>query len=125
PSTLRFVYYDLPPAALRLKRLPYGNHVYYHYWQIGALSLVRQLHKEVNFDIGHHVTFARYWSPSFLAHLDIPFVWGPVGGGESSPLPLLNELNARSRFEEHLRVYARLLGEKAPSVRATARSSWL
>jgi hypothetical protein len=30
------------------------------------------------------MVYATYKMPSFLALLTVPFVWGPVGGGESA-----------------------------------------
>ena len=57
--------------------------LYYYLWQLTAIPKIRKHHKEVGFDISHHVTFVKYWAPSCLAWLDIPFIWGPVGGGES------------------------------------------
>ncbi|WP_333840232.1 glycosyltransferase family 4 protein [Pelomicrobium sp.] len=86
--SLRFVYYDLPSWARRWKRGGRGVRLYYVLWQWGAYRLARRLHREARFHIAHHITFGVFRHPSFMAFLDIPFVFGPVGGGEQAPRPL-------------------------------------
>jgi glycosyltransferase involved in cell wall biosynthesis len=55
-------------------------------WQRSALKYARNLHSKVNFDAFHHLTPEFDWIPSFIgAYLTVPFIWGPLGGGESFP----------------------------------------
>src|SRR5579863_8818497 len=82
---LAFHYYDLPGWMRRWKRWPGGIYLYYLLWQIGALRVARRLHAAERFDRVHHVTFASYRQPSFMGRLGIPFIFGPVGGGETTP----------------------------------------
>ena len=97
--------------------------LHYYLWQVGAHAVAGRLHQEVDFDVAQHVTFVRYWMPSLLALLPIPFVWGPVGGGESAPEAFLREVGKHGRSFEMLRDAARWLGERDPLVRLTARRS--
>ncbi len=120
---LRFVYYDLPKWARWWKRGTRGLQLYYYLWQIGAYRLAKRLHAQTPFDVTHHVTFGRYWNPSFLPLLDLPFVWGPVGGGESAPKPFWPAFGFKGRVYESLRNIARWIGELDPFVRMTARKS--
>ena len=120
---LQFVYYDWPTWALRWKRGQLGVQLYYYLWQLGASFVARDLHRSIGFDLVHHVTFAKYWTPSFLALLPVPFVWGPVGGGDSTPRVLRDDLPLGGRIYEGLREAARRLGEHDPFVRLTARRS--
>ena len=60
--------------------------VHYYVWQVLAARTARRLHREVGFDVVHHITFGKCWAPSAGAFVDAPFVLGPVGGGESAPL---------------------------------------
>jgi hypothetical protein len=78
---LHFEFLDLPRWARFWKRGQRGVEIYYYLWQIAAYVYARRLHSVVGFDLAHHYTFGRYWSPSFLSLLPIPFIWGPVGGG--------------------------------------------
>lgn len=118
---LHFIYYDLPQWARFWKGGPRGLELYYYLWQIGAYFYARRLHRKIGFDLVHHYTFARYWSPSFLSLLPVPFIWGPVGGGESAPRNFFPYMGLRGRISEGLRDAARWLGEHDPFVRITAR----
>ena len=111
---------DLPT---RRRPIPFIANLHYYAWQAAAFSKARSLHERLDFDIVHHVTFARYYSPSFLSLLSAPFVWGPVGGGESAPLRFWTGLGLRGMTYETLRALARSFGEWDPFVRATARRS--
>lgn len=122
---LQFIYYDLPRWARRGKRQGLGFLYHYYLWQIGAYFVARRLHREIGFDVAHHVTAGRYWAPSFLALLPVPFLWGPAGGGESAPRAFWKDFGARGIVEETLRHLLRWLGEHDPLVRLTARRSAL
>ncbi|HXV11539.1 MAG TPA: glycosyltransferase family 4 protein [Burkholderiales bacterium] len=84
-GSLRFAYYDLPGWAAWWKRGGRCVHLYYVLWQWGAFCLARALSRETRFDVAHHITFGVFRHPSFMALLDVPFVFGPVGGGERAP----------------------------------------
>jgi glycosyltransferase involved in cell wall biosynthesis len=122
---LHFIYYDLPKWARFWKRGQWGTQLYYYLWQFGVYRHIRRTYKALRPDLVHHYTFAKYWTPSFLSLLPIPFVWGPVGGGESTPKALLSYFGLRGQFEERLRDIARWVGEQDPFVRLTARHSAL
>jgi glycosyltransferase involved in cell wall biosynthesis len=122
---LRMVYVDLPTPVLALKRGQVGIEGYYRLWHFWSRRIVRQLHETVRLDVTQHVTFGRYWGPTSLAHVSIPFIWGPVGGGESAPAPFLEDFGWRGRASEFLRDYARRRGESAASVRAAVGHSAL
>jgi len=118
---VHWIYFDLPKWARFWKRGQRGVHLYYYLWQIGIYFLAKKLHKKVGFDLVHHVTFVNYWKPSFLSLLPVPFVWGPVGGGESSPKTFYKTFSLRGRIYEYMRDFARWLGEHDPFVRFTAK----
>ena len=120
-----FVYYDLPGWLRFWKRGSQGIRLYYYLWQLGAFFHAKRLNREVHFDFVQHVTFVKYWMPSFLALLSVPFVWGPVGGGESTPPGFWKSYSWRGKLYETFRALARRLGEFDPFVRMTARRSAL
>lgn len=97
--------------------------VHYYLWQIWAYFVARKWHQKIQFDLARHVTYVRYWNPSFLALLPIPLMWGPVGGGESAPAPFWRDFNLRGKVYEAMRDTARWLGEHDPFVGLTARRS--
>jgi glycosyltransferase involved in cell wall biosynthesis len=118
---LHFLYYDLPRWGRWWKRGGRGVQAYYYLWQLGAARVARLAHEKLNFDIAHHVTFVKYWAPAAAGFAGIPFVWGPVGGGESMPRSFLYGLSRRSKIHEWARLVARRLSEFDPWVRTTAR----
>lgn len=98
-----FHYYDLSSWALALKRWPGGIYLYYLLWQIGAYHLAREIHRQQKLDCVQHVTFASYRQPSFMGGLGIPFIFGPVGGGEAMPSQFHRGIPWASRVAESLR----------------------
>jgi glycosyltransferase involved in cell wall biosynthesis len=120
-----WVYYDLPRCLRFWKRGQRGVHLYYYLWQLGAFRRVRRLQARIGFDLLHHVTFVNYWKPSLLALLAVPFLWGPVGGGEDTPRRFRGTLGWRGRLYELQRDAARWCGEHDPCVRLTARRAQL
>lgn len=123
PTNIKLVYVDLPRWASFWKRGSRGVQVYYYLWQLHAYRTALRLHRRVSFDLAHHVTFAKYWAPSFIALLNIPFVWGPVGGGESAPFAFWAALGMKGLLHEALRLLASRLAELDPFVRLTARKA--
>lgn len=114
---VHWVYFDLPRGVRLWKKGQRGVHLYYYLWQVGVYFLAHRLHRQVGFDLIHHVTFGTYWMPSFLSLLPVPFVWGPVGGGESAPRPFYRTFSMRGRLYEYLRDLTRWFGEHDPFVR--------
>ncbi len=64
----------------------------YQLWQKGAYKFAVKLHREIGFDLAHQLTYVGFRNPGYLWQLNIPFVWGPIGGLENTPwrfLPVL------------------------------------
>lgn len=118
-----WIFVDLPRWASLWKNGVRGMRTYYYIWQFVAFLQARKLHRRLRFDIVHHVTFVNYWMPTFLALLPVPFIWGPVGGGESTPPGLRKSLSVRGKAYETLRDIARTLNELNPLVHITARKA--
>lgn len=122
---VHWVYFDLPRWARFWKKGERGLHAYYYLWQIGAYFAVRKLHRSVGFNLVHHVTFGQYWTPPFPALLSIPFIWGPVGGGESAPGAFKSDFSNIGRRFESLRDFRRRLASIDPLLRLVASRSVL
>ena len=118
---VHWVYLDLPRWARFWKKSRRGIHLYYFLWQLGVYVRARKLHRQVGFDLVHHVTLVNYWIPSLLPLLPVPFVWGPVGGGESAPRIFWRSFSLRGKVYEALRDLARWLSELNPLRHLTAR----
>lgn len=121
---LQFIYCDVPGAKL-WHRSNKTVHLHHYLWQLSAYSTAKRLLPQIQWDVIHHVTYVRYSSPSFLSLLPVPFVWGPVGGGEMAPAAFWEEFDLYARVYEVLRYLSHRLGEADPFTRLTATRSAL
>lgn len=72
----------------------------YSVWQYLLLPKARALHRQHGFDLVIHLTYGVFRHPSFLGLMGVPFLFGPVGGGEDGPWELKRELPAKDRLKE-------------------------
>ncbi|MGN0395679.1 MAG: glycosyltransferase family 4 protein [Coprococcus sp.] len=79
---IHFYYHDCIAWKKKMKKLPNGIFVYYKMWQKEIFPLAEKIVREEKIDIVHHVTFNEFRTPGKLYHLPVPFVWGPIGGGQ-------------------------------------------
>lgn len=98
-----FFYCDLPAWAKRWKRGGRGVHVYYLLWQVLAYRVARRVVKATRFDLVQHITFVSARQPSLMGLLGLPFVFGPVSGGETVPKRLREVMSAGDRRRELVR----------------------
>jgi glycosyltransferase involved in cell wall biosynthesis len=85
----QFVYHDLNSLFVTAKKRFKFIKLYYLRWQTSARNVVAKLHAANRFDLLHHVTFAAYRYPTAIWGHGVPCIWGPIGGAESIPAPLL------------------------------------
>ncbi|MGU5767033.1 glycosyltransferase [Aeromonas allosaccharophila] len=88
---LHFIYYR-PSWISGLSLNSKTAHVIYQLWLRSSLPVAEKLDKEVNFDICWHLTYGVFRQANPLWKLGKPFVFGPVGGGESAPIRLWRSL---------------------------------
>ena len=123
PTNVQYEYFDLPRWLRFWKKGNRGVHLYYYLWQIGAFFVAKRLHKEKKFDLVQHITFGVYWMPSFMPFLEIPFIYGPLGGAESTPPEFYKTFGLRGKFYEWLRNTVRWIAEKDPFVLFSIRKA--
>jgi glycosyltransferase involved in cell wall biosynthesis len=102
PANVRVVYFR--PGWLR--KVPLNSttaQLLYTAWQFGLLWFARRLQSEQDFDLAIHCTYGVFRHPSFLGFLGIPFVFGPVGGGEDAPWALKRSIRGREKIKEMMR----------------------
>jgi glycosyltransferase involved in cell wall biosynthesis len=87
--TIQFV--DSPPLSRLLQPHPQVSlRSPFHFqgyaaWQRAAYREAVRLHRKLPFDVTHQLTVATFREPGYLWKLDVPFIWGPIGGGENIP----------------------------------------
>ncbi len=115
------------PAAfwLWLKRRTggLGQRVYYLLWQASLARRIAPLAAQA--DLVQHATVVTAWSPTAPGMAGLPFIWGPVGGGDDPPWRLLAGLGPFGAAKELGRMAMRRLMTWLPATRRTARNSVL
>jgi glycosyltransferase involved in cell wall biosynthesis len=102
---VRFHYLTLPKFLSVLKRNFLGFSLYYLIWQVKAFFIARRLNKKNHYDFFHHITFNNDWMPSFIgAFLPLPFIWGPMGGGQKVPRSFKKTIHWKNRINQNLRL---------------------
>jgi glycosyltransferase involved in cell wall biosynthesis len=105
----KFIYFDLDPLFLNLKRA-FGMHrIYYVLWQRAAKKIVAEQIRREKFDLLHHVTFATFRYTTAIWNHGVPCIWGPVGGVESIPAALLPWRYPAALFSEVVRNFDNLI----------------
>lgn len=123
--SLHFIYFDPFNWSSDWRDTQGAVQFHYYLWQIQAYFVGLSIYQKTRFDLIHHVTYVKYWSPSFLSLLPIPFIWGPVGGGESAPWTFWKDFSVYGKIYEVLRIIAQQAGEIDPFTRLTASRSIL
>jgi glycosyltransferase involved in cell wall biosynthesis len=104
-----FVYHDLNSLFVNAKRRFKFIKLYYVRWQTSARKMVAKLNATNRFDLLHHVTFAAYRYPTAIWGHAVPSIWGPIGGAESIPGPLLPRDHPTSLIAESARNFSNVL----------------
>ena len=123
PAAVHYV--DLPSGLHRaLRDRHYGVRFYYFLWQRQAARFAEGLVRRESFDLFHQITFSNDWMPSFIAPaLPIPFVWGPIGGGQKVPRALMPTLARRDRRQERSRTLLQDVWRATPARLRCARKA--
>lgn len=115
--------YDLPRWMRWWKKGGRGVNVYYSLWQRGAYRAARRLAREIPFDLVQHITFGVFRQASLMGRLGVPFVLGPLGGGETTPLMLLRSYPPHGIAVDSVRSLLNLLAGLDPTVRQSFKQA--
>ena len=103
---LRFIFVDVNRVPYQIPAL--GTYPYYFAWQIKLYLKAGMFVAENRPDCIHHITYASYRTPFLLSLLGVPSIFGPVGGGEASPMALTRGMSLSGRAQELGRHVAQL-----------------
>ena len=77
---LKFIFIEHNRFSLIEKLWPPSYYWAYAIWQKKAFKIVEKLNKKKKFDLCHQLNMIGFREPGYLWRLNIPFVWGPIGG---------------------------------------------
>lgn len=121
------IHTPVPDARLRELEAKPGMFAYnygaYRHWQKLAMSYVRTLHANERFDLVHQVNVCTFREPGYTFELDIPYLWGPVGGSQNFPTAFLPSLPLAEAAKEGLRSVANRIALRSPRVRKAGRKA--
>lgn len=92
-ESLRFIYCD---SSKKLRGI--SIYLEYLHWQLKAYFNAKKLCKNINFDYVIHLTFGNVFLPTLMYKLPVPFIWGPLGGGEKVPHKFYKEFKFKKRI---------------------------
>lgn len=112
-NNTRFVYIDVPHTSwhvgYRLERL------YYMLWQKEAMKMGKRLVKEECYDLLHHITYVTCVLPTYMHQVGLPFLLGPVSGGENTPSVINYPMSKKEKLIETIRSASQLFFKMTPN----------
>lgn len=119
----KFVYIDVPNTSwhigYRFERL------YYILWQKQAVKEAKRLIQKEKFDLVHHITYVTCVLPTQMYKLGIPFLYGPVSGGENIPNIIQYPMSKKEYFMEKIRTGVQIFFKHTPNFYKTMENASL
>lgn len=88
---------------------PWGFYLAYRLWHWRVKQVAMRMHKRQPFSLVHQVSYCGYREPGYCWQLDVPFVWGPVGGTQNVSWRFLSQLDGIAAVKEACRSAANLV----------------
>ncbi len=103
PDALELVPVSESRICQFLKKLDLTFYLTYRLWHWKVFQRAKALHQERPFSGSHLVTLCGFREPGYVWKIDIPHIWGPLGGTHNFPKAFLNSIATWSRWRERLR----------------------
>lgn len=117
---LKFIFFDYPDFFLRnFCNNHLGYYIYVIFWHLSIYFVAKPYIKNIKFDFIHHVTFVSARFPNLLCLYKIPFIFGPLAGGEKVPLILRKQFRLKTKLFEFLRDLGNLYLKFSPLMNLT------
>lgn len=97
----KFIYLDVPNTSWHK-----GYHferIYYIMWQKLAAEYAKELVKREKYDLVHHITYVTCVLPTYMYKCGIPFLLGPVAGGDIIPSKIKYPIGCKAKVFEGIR----------------------
>lgn len=114
-----FIYVRVPQIISFWHKGYRGERIYYILWQKAALKVAKKLKTKVNFDLVHHITYVTCVLPTYMHKLGLPFLYGPVSGGENIPTIINYPLNRKNSIIETIRKIIQVYFRATPNFKKT------
>lgn len=88
------------------KLFVYSFYLAYTIWHKQAYKIAKELTNKERFDLVHFVGPIGYREPGYLWKLNLPYIWGPIGGTNNLSLKMLPALNFRGILKLGFRTIA-------------------
>lgn len=93
--SVKFIFVRKKRNRFLRKLWPPSYYRYYKKWHKDVYKIAKKLQSQSNFDIAHQLTMVGFREPGYLWKLNIPFVWGPVGGMGYFPYRFIAKLGLK------------------------------
>ena len=122
-ENVNFIYVDVPHSSWHVGYK--FEHIYYILWQNQALKVAKKILKNEHFDLVHHITYATCILPTKMHKLNLPFLYGPVGGGENIPSIIKYPMKISNRITEIIRACVKFFFRLTPNFKKTIKKASL
>lgn len=124
PPNIQFSFVRLPLGIEKLySASQVTQYLYILLWQWRAYRLAIALHNANNFDVIHHITLGSLQMGSFMYKLDVPFIFGPAGGGQMAPAAFRKYFGTAWSTEKNRSRMSWLLLKLNPACRAMLKKA--
>lgn len=123
-ATVRFIYIK-PTAKVEIwyKEWERMERPYYMLWQRAALKVARGIVKKENFDYVQHITYVSCVMPTYMYKLNIPFIYGPVSGGEGIPTAINYPFSIKEHIIEQIRTATQKITKLSGNFQSCCRAA--
>lgn len=116
-DNVEFLYFQ-PPRHEAYRRFGRFKWVpYYIAWQHGIIGPIRVAMAREDYDVVHHVTVVSMRFSVRLGDLGIPFVYGPIAGGDEAPFATWRGMTWRGKLGEVFRTLSNRWMRWSPGIR--------
>jgi len=123
---LHFFFVPMGKFLYTVRKIPGLFYFTYNLWQRKAFRFAKKLCIKYDIEIVNHVTTTSYREPGYLWKLNIPFVWGSIGGTQNYPWKFLPFAGITGAIKEGFRNIINFLQFRfSPRVRKVTRKAAL
>lgn len=122
-TNLRFVFVSNGYIGGFFRRFRITYYLSYYLWHRLAFNAIKRLHREQAFDLVHQATYCGFREPGIAWTMQIPFVWGPIGGTQDFPWRFLTSIGVKGAIGEASRTFFNQLQLRFGRARKAIRAS--